>query len=607
MILKNCKRRKTNLSMAFIDYKKAYDKIPHSWILECMKMCGVTPEIISLFENSFQQSVVHLKLGAAHLGTVHIKRGIFQGDSISPLQFIMGLIPLSHLLKHSTSAGYNISKAGPKINHRLYMDDLKLYGKSDGELDTLLHITHTFSNDIKMEFGIEKCATLKLVRGSKSDSRGINLPDGKHIEDLKEEGYKYLGILESDAILHADMKKVTTREYIRRVKKLLKSGLNGKHTFQAINTWAIPVIRYGAGIIDWTVSELLAIDTKTRRLLRLHGAHHPQADVDRLYINRREGGRGLQSVEETVRREENALTTFIKRSNNPTLMELKEHLDRENILKGIEIDKSDDKARDEEERRKNWTTKPMHGQFPTQLETHADVEASWKWLHQQDLKKETEGLLIAAQDQALRTNYVKHKIDKDPSSPLCRMCHQKPETIDHVTSCCPKLAQSEYKARHDKVAAAVHWSMCKKYKFDHQDRWYEHRAEKVLEDQDTKLLWDFHVQTDHVIEHCRPDILLVKKKERQAVIVDIAVPGDTRIKTKEQDKILAYQDLKRELKKLWHLKTVKVIPVVVGALGAVTSELRTHLDEVDCTLSVSNIQKTALLGTAHILRKVLDV
>ena len=131
----------------------------------------------------------------------------------------------------------------------------------------------------------------------------------------------------------------------------------------------------------------------------------------------------------------------------------------------------------------------------------------------------------------------------------------------------------------------------------------------MAENDEVKLLWDFHMQSDHVIEARRPDIVLVKKKEATAVIVDIAVPGDEGIKTREQDKILKYQDLKREIKKLWNLKSVKVVPIVVGALGAVTPipNLRKHLDSVDCNLSISNIQKTALLGSARILRMVLDI
>ena len=241
------------------------------------------------------------------------------------------------------------------------------------------------------------------------------------------------------------------------------------------------------------------------------------------------------------------------------------------------------------------------------MESTADA-SSWNWLYQQDLKKETEGLLIAAQDQALRTNYIKHKIDKVPgSSPLCRMCRNHNETIDHILSACPKLAQTEYKARHDRIAAALHWSLCKVFGFKHAKYWYEHRAEKVLENDDVKLLWDFHIQSDHMIEHCRPDLLLVDKKIKTATIIDVAVPGDTRIVTKEQDKILVYQDLRREIKKNWDLRMVVIVPIMIGALGAVTSNFAKYLDSIHCSLSVSKLQKTALLGSARILRMVMEI
>ena len=132
------------------------------------------------------------------------------------------------------------------------------------------------------------------------------------------------------------------------------------------------------------------------------------------------------------------------------------------------------------------------------------------------------------------------------------------------------------------------------------------KSQEVPHD-DVKLLWDFHVQSDHVIEHCRPDLLLVKKKTKEAIIIDIAVPGDARINDKEQDKILKYQDLKREIKTVWQLRKVSVVPIVIGALGAVTPNFRRYLDSVSCKLRVSNLQKTALLGSAHILRKVLEI
>ena len=71
-----------------------------------------------------------------------------------------------------------------------------------------------------------------------------------------------------------------------------------------------------------------------------------------------------------------------------------------------------------------------------------------------------------------------------------------------------------------------------------------------------KLLWDFHIQTDHTVEHCRPDLLLVEKKKKEGWIIDVTVPGDSRIKIAEQRKVENYQYLTRELKKIRQLKCV---------------------------------------------------
>ena len=142
------------------------------------------------------------------------------------------------------------------------------------------------------------------------------------------------------------MKEVTSRTYLQRVKKVLKSQLDGKSTFQAINTWAVPVIRYSAGILDWTRNELQELDWKTRQKFKLSGSHHPQADVDRIYIPRKAGGRGLQSIEEVVHREENALTTFFHNSTSLEITALRPHFLKENILKGEKISKEEDKDLD---------------------------------------------------------------------------------------------------------------------------------------------------------------------------------------------------------------------------------------------------------------------
>ena len=190
MILKNCKRRKRNLYMTFIDYKKAYDSVPHSWILACMSMCGIAPNIIDLFAASFRQCFVDLMLGKACIGKVKINRGLFQGDSVSPIHFIISLLPLSILL-NKAGVGYSVdSRNGPQISHRLYMDDLKLYAECKDNMELLVNTTAQFSSDIKMQFGLDKCATVKLNKGAKAEFDGISLPNGDQIHDLEDDGYK---------------------------------------------------------------------------------------------------------------------------------------------------------------------------------------------------------------------------------------------------------------------------------------------------------------------------------------------------------------------------------------------------------------------------------
>ena len=138
-ILKNCGRRLTNLSMAWIDYKKAYDMVPHSWILKCLEMVGAAKNMISIISNSMMNWKTVLTSRGTALGQVDIRRGIFQGDSLSPLLFVVIMLPLTLVLR-KIRAGYRLAKDMKPINHLLFMNDLKLYGASRDQLDSLIQV-----------------------------------------------------------------------------------------------------------------------------------------------------------------------------------------------------------------------------------------------------------------------------------------------------------------------------------------------------------------------------------------------------------------------------------------------------------------------------------
>ena len=188
--------------------------------------------------------------GYSELGEVHIKRGIFQGNSLSPLLFFLASISLSLILRKAKGA-YQFSGSKGKINHLLFMDDLKLYSCSEKELDSLVQTIHIFSKYIGKEFSIEKCAMLVIETGKIVKSVGKELPDGKVIKSLQEgESYKYLGILEAERFLGEEMKLKVSKEYFRRLKKVLKSKLNGGNLVQGVNTWAVSLLRYSETFIS---------------------------------------------------------------------------------------------------------------------------------------------------------------------------------------------------------------------------------------------------------------------------------------------------------------------------------------------------------------------
>ena len=192
--------------------------VPHSSIIECLDLFGVAENINSLLVNSMEKRKVMLCLGNSELGEIKTKPGIFQGDYLSPLVFVLALIRLSLILR-KTKEAYEFSESKEKINHLLFMDDLKVYHRSEKGVDSLVQTVRVFSEDAGMEFGIEKCTTSVMEKGKIVKSVGIEFPDGKVIKWLQEGNiYKYFGILEADKCLEEKMKLNVSKECITMLR-----------------------------------------------------------------------------------------------------------------------------------------------------------------------------------------------------------------------------------------------------------------------------------------------------------------------------------------------------------------------------------------------------
>ena len=159
------------------------------------------------------------------------------------------------------------------------MDDLQLFAKCKNQIDFLVQTVHIFSEDISMQFGIKKCGALIIERGKVIRIDGVRLPDGQDMKDIDEAGYTYLEILETDKIKEKETKEKFSKECLLRFRLILRSKLNGRNKIIAVNTWAVSVMRYRAGILKWNTDELKSIDRRTRKFMTMHVALHPKRDM----------------------------------------------------------------------------------------------------------------------------------------------------------------------------------------------------------------------------------------------------------------------------------------------------------------------------------------
>jgi hypothetical protein len=139
-----------------------------------------------------------------------------------------------------------------------------------------------------------------------------------------------------------------------------------------------------------------------------------------------------------------------------------------------------------------------------------------------------------------------------------------------------------------------------------QKHWYEHVPKSVERDQggNVTILWNQQLQTDRTITHNKPDIIIRDNEKRTCMLIDFSISRDRNVVKKEAEKMLKYKNFTIEIQRMWNLKT-KTIPVVIGATGTISKSFRKYVSNIPGNHEVKELQKTAILGTAHILRKVL--
>ena len=514
------------------------------------------------------------------------------------------------------------------------MDDLKLFAKDDKTLEEMLQFVKKVSDDISITFGLDKCAKVSFKKGKLTRSVSLDLDRDTVIKYLdQEEYYKYLGVNESDGIQHSQMKEKIRKDCYRRVNTTLKTYLNSANRIEAINTLAISVVTYSFNIVNWTQSDVKKMDTKIRKLMTCNRMHHPKADVDRLYILQNEGGRGMIQLELTLKTTTISMKKYLETTKDWMLQLVHNHDQRKklhsmkkestkfatelnietavgtNLPCTLQARSLKRRAKQEglKKIKERWEGTPLHGQYPKcSKQADVDQEKTHQWLCGMGLNAETEGCIMAAQDQSLFTRNYPSKIVKNGTDLKNHFCDQYDEAVDHLVSGCSILTPIEYKNRHDRVGQYFQWKICTYYTTPHAEKWYEHRTTPVVEGENTTILSDFPINTDRTTQANRPDIVIKDYKSRTCLLIDTTIATDRNISIREFDTLSKYEDLQIEIERMWWLTTT-VIPVVVGALGMLKKGVLDHLKSIPGEPNLQEIQKIVHTSISHILRKALSI
>ena len=182
------KRDKRDLSVAWVDYRKAYDLAPHRWLNAMLWAVLVPKPIRALVRQVVKMWATDLCLwtpdGPKRI-PMDVKRGIYQGDSLSPLLFCLYVAPLSKALR-ATKGFYSTHQINP-VTHLMFVDDLKVYTDGKSGLEEAVKVVENVSGAMGMELGIRECAVAHMIRGSEEMRGGIALGSGTEIRELEEE------------------------------------------------------------------------------------------------------------------------------------------------------------------------------------------------------------------------------------------------------------------------------------------------------------------------------------------------------------------------------------------------------------------------------------
>ena len=644
MVLQDAHDNKRNLSCAWVDVKKAYDSLSHSWIKRMLeihrfplKLQDVLGKIIDAWSVKL---VIPMEKEDVISNPIKITNGVLQGDVISPNLYTLAMNPVSWELRRHE--GYKLSKPIQcKITHTLFMDDLKSYAKSFNAQRLLLSDIKEKMGDASLLWNNKKCKVINIKRGEIDvTSEEMVLTDGTKLECLEsEDRYKFLGVPEN--ILHdTDDIVIKIEESIRgRANVIWSSPLSDCNKVFATNIFVYSALEYYMWSERFNISDLREMDVIIRDIMNKQNAKYSLQLNASLYLPRSKGGRGLKNFEMLYKKTKVKAAMKILTASDPRMICVKQ-FDEKRMNKGrssiindakkyarddfkITLDSTDngftvnDVGVDEtnkindvkkilnEKDVKNYVKEiddsTWQGVILSKRYNDTElVNKAFMWLtHWKDCPVDLINEMQSIYLQTVPTlSFKKFRGEAGISSTVCRLCSKGVECVMHLLSHCEFFLKTAFKRRHDKALQLILFHLLAKHDLiDKCPEWYSKITIKPMyENEQLVLYWDipeFSGYPDEEEEHTlRPDGKLIMKEEKAIWVLEMSVPWISNRASKFVEKEDKYIEIVQRLKIDNPGYEVKQLTFIMDVLGGYSLNL---VNSLKCLkFSTTDIDKILL-------------
>ena len=627
----DARRFKRPLAVAWLDFKKAFDSVEHHALLRCLRGSGVAENVVGWIEKTMANWTTRFEVNEKGKdgqlrrklsSKIQFRRGIFQGDSLSPLLFGIATSPVSAALdKHKDAHGFVSSKPTGThkerltLTHQVYADDLKLYARSAHGLEVLVKTAEQTASEVGLQLNRAKCAA--VYHGTMASPKDELLP-GLNNGDT----YTWLGVEQDNglssnkATMEATRRKITAASH-----RIAKTSLFAHQQVTAFNTTVPGIIRYvlRAGgdhaKLSSTLADVAKMDKATRKAFNggLRSAPH---SIARLYLTPGNGGVGMKCLEDEVWTAIGALTAYAVLGPEDVRiarqLQEKAHKsdagrtwagDTEKLKSRLGIDLQLDNGVVTVEGTEHGRVKAASRSLTKLIQTKLTAERVTA-LHAQPLagdyfvKREGWGVDTKRQADLLRkgrlpptsyrnmANVLEQQVltrmhprsRKEGQDPTCRLGCNEPETIWHVLGSCKKKAFTFYTQRHDAVAQSLRRALqarrhplVKPPAFDTTPPTHEKIGA-------VEWWWNHTFRTDLPTAHRKPDLVVVDDEEKTTTVYEIAICHPKLLHARQDQKRLRYErgyddgkpksnPITAELRRRWPTHKTDVVPVVIGYCG----------------------------------------